>query len=67
VPPNDLSKREIDDGVDVIATPPLGQRGLGAHRVPIVVVHLTRGGVCENPERLGDLLEELAGPPRPRN
>ena len=62
MPRTTSANESIGDGVDVVATPPLGQRGVGAHRVPILVVHLTRGGVPENPERLGDLLEELAGP-----
>src|SRR5262249_34640106 len=39
--------------------PPLAQRVLGAGPVPVMVVHLTRCGIAENSERLGDLLEEL--------
>jgi len=52
--------------MDVVAAPPLGQSG-SLRCVTVLVVHLTRGRVAEHPERLCDLLEELAGSLVPEN
>src|SRR5439155_6332502 len=46
--------------VAVGAAPPLGERLLGPGRVPVLVVHLARGGIAVHAERLRNLLEELA-------
>ena len=59
--PNHFGERQVDDGVDVVTAASLRQRFLDGARMPEAVVHLARGRIREDSERLRDLVEQLAG------